>query len=351
MIETVLSVTDLDTYLKNAEINTTETPYEILLSGFTINDFGRSEASDLSIPSIIFFNKKYVKLTFDETTTTNLQQNTDLSKLFRTYITTEKANELSLDNTMPENPYIVSLDTSIFANATNADEAFNGCSGLKEIDTNNFSNVESAMKMFYYCKSLKTIDTSSFSKVTQATAMFAYTGLESIDTIGFLSLVENTTWMFQNCTNLKILNARGFVKVKNWYQVVQNCTNLKEITNFICPLDTTQTNFDFETGTNTVYKIPYKNTLRKNLTPTLVRISINTNENNAIQLKKQSIKDTIAITKSLNLVDSKNTYLLQTNGMLDEVAKDSLIFDEQFNEMIKYKVQWMRGDPPAVTLG
>lgn len=337
MAETISTISDLDTYLKSASVNTKDTPYEIILNDFTIDDFGGSVANDSSILAIILFNKKYVKLSFSESTKANLQQLTDLSNLFRTNISIEKANEFSFNDTLPENPYIVAIDTSVFINTIKADEAFSGCSGLLEIDTSNFSNVESAMKMFYNCKSLKTIDTSNFTKVTQATAMFANSGLEEIDTIGFSNLSENTTWMFQNCTKLKTLNARGFVKVIYWYQTVQNCTSLKEVTNFICPIDTTQTTFDFDTGTNTLYKIPYSNNLRKNIATTLVKIRIN-EDNSSAKVRVQSVNKNSASNLNLDLVNDIS--ILQTNGNLDEEAIDNQISDTQFDEMIKYKVQW-----------
>lgn len=337
MAETISNISDLDTYLKGVVVNTKDTPYEIILNGFTIDDFGGTVTNDSSIPAIILFNKKYVKLSFSESFKESLQQLTDLSNLLRTNISVEKANEFSFDDTFPENPYIIAIDTSIFINTTKADEAFSGCSGILNVDTSNFTKVESAMKMFYNCKSLKTIDTSNFTKVTQATAMFANSGLEEIDTIGFSNLSENTTWMFQNCTKLKILNARGFVKVIYWYQTVQNCTALKEITNFICPIDTTQTTFDFDTGTNTVYKIPYINNLRKNISTTLVKIRINENNSNA-KVRVQSVNKNSATNLTLDLTNDIS--ILQTNGNLDEEAIDNQISDTQFDEMIKYKVQW-----------
>lgn len=327
---------NLLTYLSSLAENTKDTPYDINITEAASSDFGGGSASDTSIPAVIFLNKKYVNLTFADT----IEKPTNTDNYFRVYLTADTANSLSLDSASEvANPYLVSVDTTIFSESTSANSMFDNCTGLTSINTSNFSNIESAQKMFYKCSSLSSIDTSHFTKVTQATAMFAYcSSLESVDTKGFTSLTENTTWMFQYCSGLKTLDAKGFTKVTLWYQTVGNCTNLKEIINFVCPIDTTQTN-DYSTGTNTVYKVPLTNTINKNSTNYLVRLrTTNSNNNYTINITKRGIAE--ANNTSANLTFESSYPVFQTNGKLDEEIVAIEITDAQFKSKVLYRVPW-----------
>lgn len=326
---------NLSTYLSGLAENTKDTPYDINITEATSSDFNGSSASDTSIQAVIYLNKKYVNLTFADT----IEKPTNTDNYFRVYLTTDTANKLSLDSSVEvENPYIVSVDTSLFSESTSASSMFAGCSGLTTIDTSNFTKVTNALKMFYKCSSLTSVDASYFTNVTATTAMFAYcTGLESFDTKGFTSAVD-TVWTFQNCTNLKTLNARGFEKVTVWYQVVGNCTNLKEITNFVCPIDTTKAN-DYSTGTNTIYKVPFTNTINKTSTNYLIRLRTSAQDNNyTVDITKKGIAEAKNTTTKTTFESSYPIF--QTSGNLDEEIIASEITDVQFKNMSLYRVPW-----------
>lgn len=302
---------NLSTYLSGLAENTKDTPYDINITEATSSDFNGSSASDTSIQAVIYLNKKYVNLTFADT----IEKPTNTDNYFRVYLTTDTANKLSLDSSVEvENPYIVSVDTSLFSESTSASSMFAGCSGLTTIDTSNFTKVTNALKMFYKCSSLTSVDASYFTNVTATTAMFAY------------------------CTNLKTLNARGFEKVTVWYQVVGNCTNLKEITNFVCPIDTTKAN-DYSTGTNTIYKVPFTNTINKTSTNYLIRLRTSAQDNNyTVDITKKGIAEAKNTTTKTTFESSYPIF--QTSGNLDEEIIASEITDVQFKNMSLYRVPW-----------
>lgn len=325
---------------------TKDNPVQLNITNISIAYLGSSSANDLSLPSIIYLSKHYVSLIFTAIiiTDNNATLPTSGDSVFEAHLTTDTANSLSLDSSIiDDNPYIVSINDSVnyFSNIISANNMFRGCSGLTsiDIDTSNFENVIDATNMFLYCKSLTEIDCSYFINVTNASGMFgSCESLTNIDTTGFDSLTNSTTWMFQDCKNLKTLNAQGLKNVTLWYQTVNGCTSLKEIANFICPIDTTQAN-DFRTGTNTVYKVPYTNTINTSSTMQLLRLrATNTDNNYTINVTKRGITDSNNTTNSFTFESSYP--MLQTSGNLDEEAIDSSISDENFKSMVLYKVPW-----------
>ena len=124
---------------------------------------------------------------------------------------------------------LVSIDTSVFTNVTDASGMFYECTSLTSIDTSVFTNVTDAWGMFNGCESLTSIDTSVFTNVTDAGGMFdGCTSLASIDTSVFTN-VTNADSMFFACTSLTSIDTSVFTNVTNADSMFYGCSSLTKI--------------------------------------------------------------------------------------------------------------------------
>ena len=223
---------DLEGSLQIVPENTTDTPYELNVTGLTATVMtGDYTAKAGTIQYALQQNPtKYVALNELEGSVTS---DSVYYAFFNCYnLISIKGDFTSVTDASSLFACCISLttiDTSAFTNVTNAEYMFYECTSLTTIDTSAFKNVTNAERMFSGCSSLVTIDTTGFSNVTNAEYMFAEcTSLTTIDTSAFSNII-NVEWMFYNCTSLTTIDTSAFSNITNTSNMFGKCKSLKTI--------------------------------------------------------------------------------------------------------------------------
>ena len=220
---TQVAIEDLSTWLSNQPDNTIDTPYEVEITGLTVEDW-ETQKTTIHM-ALANYNSKYIDLS-----ETILPVGiTNLSRLFEESALVKSP---AIPNTVTNmtatfgNCYYLKTAPIIPDSVTNMDSTFIGCSLLTTVSTIS-NNVTTMEDCFYNCTSLISAPIIPDSVENLFETFYNCSSLEEIR-LGiedfFFAGIQYYNYIFYNCTNLTSFVSDKPYELKTWLTNLYNAS-------------------------------------------------------------------------------------------------------------------------------